>query len=192
MRSLLALFIAVSLSGCVSSPQGAQYDAEYANHQDIRKQSLYRFKTKAIKPSGESYWGSDDLAQLFYVPGKTASVVELRFNYPAKTVQATSLDAQNNVVQQQTYILLDASASEPDDKNNRYLRLSKNGEIVKKSRNCTPDMSVGCQWHNHEIFLTQSGNLAVQYESGGAGLAFLVFPIYNSQKYFEIFPKAPD
>jgi hypothetical protein len=191
MRTLLALLITVSLSGCISSPQGAQYAAEYANHQDIRSQSVYRFNTKAIKPSGESYWGSNDLAQLFYVSSEKAAVVKLRFNYPDKTVQATSLDAQNNVLRQTTFILLDESAEKPSDPEALYFYLTPKGELLRKTRNCTPDMSVGCQWYNHQVFITHSGNLATQYETGAAGMAFLVFPMYGSQKYLEIFPKAP-
>ena len=191
MRTLLALLMTVSLTGCISSPQGAQYDTEYAKHQDIRSQSVYRFKAKAIKPSGERYWGSNDLAELFYVTSEAAAVVKLRFNYPAKTMQATSLDAQNNVLRQTTFILLDESAPKPSNPEDRYFYLTPKGELLSKSRNCTPDMSVGCQWRNHQLFITHNGNLAAQYDTGAAGMAFLVFPMYGSNKYLEIFPKAP-
>lgn len=192
MRRLLAPLMTLLLVGCaISSPQKEQYKAEYNNRQDVRAQNVYRFKTQPIKPSGEKYWGAGDLAQLFYVSDDKASVLELRFNYPAKSLRVASLDPQNNVLREKTYSLLDESAAKPADPNTGYVYLTKDGELMRKVRNCTPDMSVGCQWWNHRLFITRSADLAVQYEKGGAGLAFLVIPVYGASEYLEIFPKAP-
>lgn len=191
MRKLMVLLVAALLAGCgSSSPQQTQYETEYSQRQDIRKQSVYRFATKPMKPSGEKYWGAGDLAQLFYVIDAKATVIELAFNYPAKTLLATARDAQNNMLKEQTYILLAKSDAAPAGENVRYIYLTKDGELAKKTKNCTPDMSVGCQWWNYRLFITRSADLAVQYEQGGAGLAFLVIPMHGSNKYLEIFPKA--
>lgn len=191
MRKLLPLLLTLLLAGCViSSPQKAQYNAEYSNRQDIRTQSVYRFITKPVKPSGENYWGAGDLPQLFYVTSDNAAVVELRFNYPAKSLLITSLDGQNNVLEKKTFALLDESASKPSDPKFSYFYLTKDGELMMKYHNCTPDMSVGCRWFEHRIFITRNTDLAVQYESGSAGMAFLLIPFYGSQKYFEVFPRA--
>lgn len=53
MRQLSVLFCLLLLTGCVvSSPQKAQFNAEYPNRQDIRSHTLYRFMTKPLKPGG--------------------------------------------------------------------------------------------------------------------------------------------
>jgi len=190
MRQLSVLCSLLLLSGCVvSSPQKSQYQAEYPNRQDIRSHSLYRFVTTPLKPGGDEYKGTDDLALLFYVSSKNAATVELRFNYPAKTLQATSLDAQNNALSQQTWALLDESAAKPTDSNSRHFWLTKDGVLRTQYKNCTPDMSVGCRWVDREMFITRSGDMAVQYAEGSAGMVFLVIPFYGSQKYLGIFPK---
>lgn len=191
MRQLSVLGLVLLLSGCVvSSPQKSQYQAEYPNRQDIRSHSLYRFVTTPLKPGGDEYRGADDLAQLFHVSKKTAATVELRFNYPAKSLQATSRDAQNNTLGQQTWILLDESSAKPSDPQSDYFWLTKDGVLRTHYKNCTPDMSVGCRWVEREMFITRNGDMAVQYAEGSAGMAFLVIPFYGSQKYLGIFPKA--
>ncbi|MCU6668735.1 hypothetical protein M8013_08235 [Enterobacteriaceae bacterium H4N4] len=190
MRQLSVLGLVLLLSGCVvSSPQQSQFQAEYPNRQDIRSHSVYQFKTTPLKPGGDEYKGTDDLAQLFYVSSKSAATVELRFNYPAKSLQATSRDAQNNTLSQQTWTLLDESAAKPSDPERQYLWLTKDGVLRTKYKNCTPDMSVGCRWVERDMFITRSGDMAVQYAEGSAGMAFLVIPFYGSQKYLGVFPK---
>lgn len=190
MRQLSVLLFILFLSGCVvSSPQKSQYNAEYPNRQDIRAHSVYRFKVTPLKPGGDEYKGVDDLAQLFYVRSDTAATVELRFNYPAKVVQATSLDAQNHPLQQRTWALLDESAAKPSDPESDYFWLTKEGVLVKKYKNCTPDMSVGCRWIERTLFITRNGDLGVQLADGSAGMAFLLIPFYGSEKYLGIFPK---
>ena len=52
-------------------------------------------------------------------------------------------------------------------------------------------MSIGCRWQDRTLFITRNGDMAVQLASGSAGMAFLVIPFYGSEKYLEIFPKAP-
>ncbi|MEQ4451592.1 MULTISPECIES: hypothetical protein [Kosakonia] len=190
MHRILTLLLSVLLAGCISSPQKAQYNAEYANRQDIRAHEVYRFMTKPVKSSGEKYWGAGDLAELLYVVDDKAAVVELRFNYPAKSMQVTARDAQNKVLRERTFILMDEAASKPADSDIRYFYLTKEGELATTSRNCTPDMSAGCRWWNYKLFITHNADLAVQYEHGAAGLAFLVFPMYSSSQNLEIFPKA--
>ena len=190
MRGLLVLLVTLLLGGCViSSPQRAQYKEEYGNRQDIRTHTVYRFMTKPVRPSGEEYWGAANLAEFFYVDDKNATRVELRFNYAANTVDVASLDAQNTVLRKRTIVLLDESAAKPADTEDVYLTLTRDGELTKKVRSCKPDMSVGCQWWNHKLFITRSGDLAVQYEKGGTGLIFLLVPAYGSTEYLEIYPK---
>jgi hypothetical protein len=189
MPQFFILILTLLLTGCASSPQQAQYKAEYPVRQDMRKQSIYQFQTKPIKSSGARYWGSGNLAELFYVSDDQASTLEMRFNYPARSLQVSSRDPHNNILRQRTFILLDESAAKPSDSKTGYVYLTKDGQLSRKTKNCTPDMSVGCQWWNHTIFLTRQGDLAVNYESGGAVLMFLVLPLYGSNEYFEVFPK---
>ncbi|MGY5956392.1 Lipoprotein [Kosakonia sp. BK9b] len=190
MRSVLILLLAGLLAGCeVSSPQKAQYNAEYENRQDIHTQNVYRFKAQPLKSSGKKYWGAGNLAELFYVNADNTAVVELHFNYPAKSLDTVSRDAQNTLLRERTWHLLDESASKPADPEANYLYLTKDGRLLRQKRHCTPDMGVGCQWHNYELFITRHGDLMVQYASGGAGLAFLILPVYSSYQYVEIFPK---
>ncbi len=190
MRVLFALLLTSLLAGCItSSPQKALYKAEYPHRQDIRQQNVYQFKTTPIKASGERYRGAGDLAVLFGVSHQNASTVQLRFNYPAKSLEAVSLDAANKTIRKETFILLDESAPKPSRPETNYFYLTKDGQLVQKSRNCTPDMSVGCQWWNHMLFITRNGDMAVHYENGSAVLLFLVFPGYGSHDYLEIFSK---
>ena len=60
---------------------------------------------------------------------------------------------------------------------------------MQKTRNCTPDMSVGCHWWIHNLFITRHGDMALQYGNGSAVMLFLLFPAYGSNKYLEIFSK---
>ena len=190
MRVLFALLLSSLLAGCItSSPQKALYKAEYPHRQDIRQQNVYQFKTTPIKASGKRYRGAGDLAVLFGVSHQNASTVQLRFNYPAKSLEAVSLDAANKTIRKETFILLDESAPKPSRPETNYFYLTKDGQLVQKSRNCTPDMSVGCQWWNHRLFITRNGDMAVHYENGSAVLLFLVFPGYGSHDYLEIFSK---
>lgn len=189
MRQSFPLILILLLAGCVSSSQHAQYKTEHPVRQDIRKQSVYQFQTKPTKPSGEKYWGAGDLADLFYVNDDKAATLEMRFNFPARSLQVSSRDAKDNILRQQLFNLLDESAAKPSDSQTNYVYLTKDGQLLRKVKNCTPDMSVGCQWRNHTIFLTRGGDLAVNYESGGAALMFLVLPLYGSKEYLEIFPK---
>lgn len=192
MRTPLILLLTLLLTGCViSSPQKALYNAEYPHRQDIRQQNVYRFTTKPVTPGGEKYWGAGDLAQLFYVSDDKATTVELRFSYPGKSLHVASLDTQNHVLRERTFILLDESAAKPANKDIDYFFLTKEGELKTSWRSCIPDMSVGCSWGGHTLFITRNTDLAVQYETGGAYLMFLVFPAYGSRKYLEIFPQAP-
>lgn len=193
MRKLSALIIMGLLTGCsVNTPQKAQYNAEYSQRQDIRAQNVYRFKIKPIQPSGGKYWGEDNLAQVFYVSDENAATIELHFNYPARTLLASSLDKQGQVLHKRTFALFAESATPPSDPDADYLYLTKSGELRTKWKNCTPDMSVGCRWGGHTIFITHSADLAVQYESGTAGMAFLLIPFYGSETRLQIFAKAPD
>ncbi|QMV51187.1 hypothetical protein [Ewingella americana] len=192
MYKLSALLLVLLLAGCsISAPQNAQYKKEYSARQDIRKQSLYQFMTKPVAAGGGRYWGSGDLAALFSVMDKQATSLELRFNYPAKSLEVSSRDAQNKTLRSKAFRLLDESAAKPADADNGYFYLTKDGQLVKNTRNCTPDMSVGCRWWNTKIFITGNGNLAVQHEEGGAGMMFLMIPVYGSNANFEVFPKAP-
>jgi len=100
-----------------------------------------------------------------------------------------SLDAQNRTLREETYALLDESAAKPSDVESRYFFLTKEGVLLTKFKNCTPDMSVGCRWQERTLFITRNGDMAVQLASGTAGMAFLVIPFYGSEKYLEIFPK---
>ena len=188
MRQFFMLILTLLLAGCARSPQQAQYNAEYPVRQDMRKQSVYQFQTKPITPSGARYWGAGNLAELFYVSDDQASTLEMRFNYPARSLLVTSRDPQTNIVRQRTFILLDESVAKPSDSQTGYMYLTKDGQLLRKAKNCTPDMSVGCQWWNHTVFLTRKGDLAVNYESGGAALMFLVLPLYGSKEYLEVFP----
>lgn len=113
---------------------------------DIRTQNVYRFKIKPLQPSGGKYWGADNLTQVFYVSDKNAAAIELRFNFPTATLQASSLDEQGKVVSTQTFALLAESATPPSGSDTKYLYLTKSGELLSKWQNCTPDMSVGCSW----------------------------------------------
>lgn len=190
VRVLFVLLLSSLLVGCItSSPQKALYKAEYPHRQDIRQKNVYQFKTTPIKASGERYWGAGELTQLFRVNDKDASTVQLRFNYPAKSLEAVSLDAANRTLSKETFILLDESAPKPSSPETNYFYLTKDGQLVHKIRNCTPDMSVGCQWWNHRLFITRNGDMAVHYENGSAVLLFLVFPGYGSHDYLEIFSK---
>ncbi|WP_228303343.1 hypothetical protein [Klebsiella aerogenes] len=192
MRKFTALILMGLLTGCsVNAPQSAQYNAEYSQRQDIHTQNVYRFKIKPLQPSGGKYWGADNLTQVFYVSDKNAAAIELRFNFPTATLQASSLDEQGKVVSTQTFALLAESATPPSGSDTKYLYLTKSGELLSKWKNCTPDMSVGCSWGGHQIFITHSADLAVQYATGGAGLAFLLIPFYNSEARLQIFAKAP-
>ncbi len=190
MRQLSVLLCLLLLTGCVvSSPQKAQFNAEYPNRQDIRSHTVYRFMTKPLQPGGGKYYGANDLAETLYVRADNAAMVELRFNYPGRSLQVKSLDAQNRTLRDETYALLDESAAKPSDAESRYFFLSKEGVLLTKFKNCTPDMSVGCRWQDRTLFITRSGDMAVQLASGTAGMAFLVIPFYGSEKYLEIFPK---
>lgn len=147
MRKFTALLLMGLLTGCsVNAPQSAQYNAEYSQRQDIRTQNVYRFKIKPLQPSGGKYWGADNLTQVFYVSDKNAATIELRFNFPTATLQASSLDEQGKVVSTQTFALLAESATPPSGSDTKYLYLTKSGELLSKWKNCTPDMSVGCSW----------------------------------------------
>lgn len=191
MRQLSVLLCLLLLAGCVvSSPQKAQFNAEYPNRQDIRNHTVYRFMTKPLKPGGGKYYGSNDLAETLYVRADNAVTVELRFNYPARTLQVKSLDGQNRTLREETYVLLDESAAKPSDPESLYFFLTKDGVLLTKYKNCTPDMSVGCRWLERTLFITRNGDMAVQLADGTAGLAFLVIPFYGSKKYLEIFPQA--
>ena len=192
MRQLSLLLCLLLLTGCVvNAPQKAQFNAEYPNRQDIRHHAVYRFMTKPLKPGGGKYYGANDLAETLYVRADNAAMVELRFNYPGRSLQVKSLDAQNRTLREETYALLDESAAKPSDVESRYFFLTKEGVLLTKHKNCTPDMSVGCRWQDRTLFITRKGDMAVQLAKGGAGMAFLGIPLYGSQKYLEIFPKAP-
>ncbi|BBJ86232.1 TPA: hypothetical protein ACNV3W_003088 [Raoultella ornithinolytica] len=193
MRGPSVLFIVLALSGCVvHSPQMAQYKAEYSNRQDIHSHSLYRFMAKPVKSSEEKYWGAGDLTEFFYVKGDKTSTVELKLDYDSKTMRIKSIDSQNRTLDERTFVLLDGSEEKPSDSNVKSLYLTKDGELIRKVKNCTPDMSAGCQWWEHRLFITQNGDLAVQYQQGGAGMLFLIVPFYTNSSYLEIFPRAPD
>jgi hypothetical protein len=188
MRLVLTLVLTSLLAGCVvDSPQKAQYNAEYPHRQDIRRQTVYQFMTKPVTKESK---GSDDLAEFFHVREDRATRVELRFNYPAHLVEISALDENRRVLRKTTVALLDESAADPSDREADYFYLTKDGTLLRKSKNCTPDMSVGCRWDVHTAFLTQKGDLAVQYENGSAGLFFLVVPFYGSSKYLNVFPNA--
>ncbi|MCT4707653.1 hypothetical protein MUA03_17370 [Enterobacteriaceae bacterium H16N7] len=189
MRGLSALLMVLSLTGCViSSPQREQYNAEYSSRQDIRTHTLYRFMAKPVKSSGEKYWGAGDLTELFYVKGDAASSVELHLDYASKSMTVKSIDTQNKTLHEEKYILLDESDEKPSDSNVKYIYLTKDGELIRKVKNCTPDMSVACQWWDHRLFITHNGDLAVQYQQGSAGMLFLLVPFYGNRSYLEIFP----
>lgn len=191
MRQLSVLLCLLLLTGCtVSSPQKAQFNAEYPNRQDIRSHTVYRFMTKPLKPGGGKYYGANDLAEMLYARADNAAMVELRFNYPAKRLQVKTFDRQNSILQEQTWILLDESAAKPSDPESHHFWLTKEGVLLTKFKNCTPDMSVGCRWQERTLFITHNGDMAVQFAKGTAGMAFLVIPFYGSEKYLEIFPKA--
>ncbi|MEJ5064761.1 hypothetical protein WH279_14770 [Erwinia sp. MYb375] len=190
MRTLLAVTLTALLAGCVTTPsQKAQFNAEYPHRQDIRQQSVYHFMTKPVSASGKKYWGSDNVAELFYVSDNAASMLQLRFNYPGRSVEVSSLDTHQKTLRKRTFALLDESAAKPSNADADYLVLTKGGQLMKKTRNCTPDMSVGCRWWNHTIFITRHADMAVHYEEGGAGLIFLIFPFYDSSEYLRIFQK---
>lgn len=63
MHRILTLLLSVLLAGCISSPQKAQYNAEYANRQDIRAHEVYRFMTNPVKSSGEKILGRRRLSR---------------------------------------------------------------------------------------------------------------------------------
>ncbi|WP_313109669.1 hypothetical protein [Atlantibacter sp.] len=192
MRFISTIILSSLLAGCViSSPQKAQYKAEYSHRQDIRQHTVYKFNTKPISPSGKSYRGSGNLTTLFKLSDKNASKIQLRFDYPAKSLEAVSLDAQDKILDKQTFTLLDKSADKPSDSQMNYFYLTKDGQLVYKTRNCTPDMSIGCQWWAHSLFITRNGDMAVHYENGSAVMLFLILPAYGSNEYLEIFSKAP-
>ncbi|MFZ4831752.1 hypothetical protein [Rouxiella sp. Mn2063] len=134
MRKILVLLLSLLLTGCInlSSPQGAQYKAEYANRLDIRTQNVYRFMNKAVRPMGDSNAQDDYLAGFFSLSGAENSILELRFNYPAKSLQVTSLDRQNHVIAERTYLLLDKSEAPPTNKDIDYFYLTKDGECSGK------------------------------------------------------------
>jgi len=191
MRALVATMLAFLLTGCfTSSPQKTQFKAEYPARQDIRQKNEYRFTIKPTKPADARYWGSDDLAELFYVADTQATTLTLHFNFPAKSLQVSSQDPDNKIRRQTTFMLLDESAEKPSDTDLRYMYLTKDGRLLRKTRSCKPDMSVGCQWWIHTIFITRNGDMAVSYEKGGTGLVFLVIPLYSSSEYLQIFNKA--
>jgi len=179
------------LCGCViSSPQKAQYKTEYSHRQDIRQHNVYKFNTKPISASGKAYRGSGNLTSLFKLSDSNASRVQLLFDYAAKSLKAVSLDANDKILDKQTFILLDESMAKPSDSGINYFYLTKDGQLVNKTRNCTPDMSIGCQWWNYSLFITHSGDMAVHYENGSAVVLFLILPAYGSKEYLEIFSKA--
>lgn len=189
MRPVFILILTSLLAGCVtSSPQSALFKAEYPQRLDIRQHSVYQFKTKPISASGESYRGSGNLTTLFRVSNEDASVLQLRFNYPAKSLDAVSLDTRNRILDKHTFALLDESASASASEG-EYFYLTKDGQLMQKNRNCTPDMSVGCQWWIHNLFITRNGDMAVHYEKRSAVVLFLLLPAYGSNEYLEIFSK---
>jgi len=190
MRSFLILLLTSLLAGCVtSSPQKTLFKAEYPQRLDIRQHNVYQFKTRPIVSSGESYRGSGDLTELFRVSNKNASMLQLRFDYPERSLEVVSLDAHNTVLDKHIFSLLDESASGPSDSEGEYFYLTKDGQLMQKTRNCTPDMSVGCQWWIHNLFITRNGDMAVHYENGSAVVLFLLLPAYGSHEYLEIFSK---
>lgn len=189
MKWLLMLVVTIFLCGCVNSPQEKQYMAEHSNKQSFRMQNIYYFMVKPIKKSGEH----QDLADFFYVSNESAVTVKLDFNFSEKNLTVSSLDVDKKVIREQIFTLLDENSPKPTvsyGEVSHYLYLTKNGELIKKGKNCTPDLGVGCVWWGYTLFLTHQFDLALLYNVGGAGLAFLIIPLYNDNKYFEIYPKS--
>jgi hypothetical protein len=189
MRWLLILIMVVFLCGCANSPQEKQYMREYSSMQNLRMQNTYYFRTEPIKKNGDH----QDLASFFYVSDESAVTVKFDFNLPEKKLTVSSLDVDKKVIREQVFTLLDDDDPESTKgigEASTYIYLTKKGELIRKTKNCTPDMSVGCTWWSYTFFLTHQFDLALLYNQGGAGLAFLIIPLYNDNKYFEIYPKS--
>lgn len=189
MRWLLIFMMPVFLCGCVSSSQGKKYMEEYSKMQNLRMQSTYYFRVEPIKKNGEH----QSLADFFYVSDESAVTVKLDFNLPEKKLTVSSLDVDKKVIRDQVFTILDDDEPEPTKRigeASTYIYLTKKGELISKTKNCKPDLAVGCVWWNYTFFLTHQFDLALLYNEGGASLAFLIIPLYNDNKYFEIYPKS--
>ncbi|ELZ8934099.1 hypothetical protein ACNY9Y_002801 [Cronobacter dublinensis] len=184
MPRIIALLCLLFLAGCVYVPSESHYATAVNEKQRIVSPRVLSFSVLPRYVS-DNYWhASYSLTSEFGISEKNVVALRLAFDEAHRQLHVSGLDSAGRVVQEELIALTTDIA--PQKEKGQYT-ITPEGTLITQSRNCTPDMSVACQWWRKEIFLTSTGDLAVTATETSAGMAFLVFPFYGKTRNIALF-----